>query len=295
MSTTATLLAALAALASSSLGADVPAPLTVYGAAPVREAISVTVGDVEPVATDAAAAEGAEPPLVADRPDFTESTEVVPPGRIQLEGGYTFARVGDVDSHALGELLARIPLHRRVELRLGLNSYVMVRPPASAADHSGLEDSSLGVKWKLVDGDPETGLDRPDVALLVSATLPTGDDRLGEDELQPDVVLATAWNLTERISLGTNLGYASAVDGDDRYDQGFGSVAVGFGVGERLGTFLEYFGFFPGSADGSDLHFVDGGVTWLVDDGLLLDARVGKGVNGIEDDFFLGAGATVRF
>ena len=32
--------------------------------------------------------------LVTDRPDFTESTETVKPGRFQLEGGYTFTRIG---------------------------------------------------------------------------------------------------------------------------------------------------------------------------------------------------------
>ena len=29
-------------------------------------------------------------PLITDRPDFTESTEAVPAGHVQLEAGYTF-------------------------------------------------------------------------------------------------------------------------------------------------------------------------------------------------------------
>ncbi len=49
------------------------------------------------VATDTSAQEDAaqttdpmQEPLVTDRPDFTESTEAVPAGHLQLEAGYTF-------------------------------------------------------------------------------------------------------------------------------------------------------------------------------------------------------------
>ncbi|MFQ5990494.1 MAG: hypothetical protein ACE5K9_11330 [Candidatus Methylomirabilales bacterium] len=39
--------------------------------------------------------QGSKPdPLVTDRPDFTESTETVAPGRFQIEAGYTFSRPG---------------------------------------------------------------------------------------------------------------------------------------------------------------------------------------------------------
>jgi hypothetical protein len=35
----------------------------------------------------ARAGEGADDPLITDRPDFTESPQVVPQGRVQVEGG----------------------------------------------------------------------------------------------------------------------------------------------------------------------------------------------------------------
>ena len=59
------------------------------------------------------------PELITDRPDFTESSEVVGRGVVQLESGLTFAsRMPAVRQVTLPELLVRIGLGDRVELRL---------------------------------------------------------------------------------------------------------------------------------------------------------------------------------
>jgi hypothetical protein len=60
--------------------------------------------------------------LITDRPDFTESVEAVPSGRVQVEGGITYAREGDEDAATVPELLARIGIMPRAELRLTLPS-----------------------------------------------------------------------------------------------------------------------------------------------------------------------------
>lgn len=62
-------------------------------------------------------------PLISDRPDFTESTSTVHPGEVQAEGRYTFSQVSDERSSAAGELLVRIGVTRRAELRLEPGSY----------------------------------------------------------------------------------------------------------------------------------------------------------------------------
>ena len=65
--------------------------------------------------------------LVTDRPDFTESAVSVAPGRVQLEGGYTFSRIEAERTHTVGELLARFGAVDRLEFRLGINSAVVVQ------------------------------------------------------------------------------------------------------------------------------------------------------------------------
>lgn len=233
-------------------------------------------------------------PLVTDRPDFTESTETVSPGRLQLEAGYTFTRNEDDREHALGELLLRVGLWQQVELRLAGNSFVWVDSPEG--DAHGFEDTSLGVKVKLVDGSERFELIRPSVAFILATTLPTGDDDFGEDTLQPEVKLALAWDHSERLSLGSNLNYAYPSESEDHFHQFSGSLALGYALIERWGSYIEYFGFVPESEDGPKASFFNGGITYLINDDLQLDARAGVGVfNGDSPDYFTGLGVSWRW
>jgi len=236
----------------------------------------------------------AEEPLVSDRPDFTESPETVAPGRLQLEAGYTFTRRGDDKQHALGELLLRVGLWQNIELQVGGNSYVWLDSPGGDAD--GFEDLSLGVKIKLVEGSEQFELTRPTVGVIIATTLPTGADDLGEDEPQPEFILAMAWDLSERFSLGSNLNYAYASEDGDRFHQFSGSLVLEYQLTERWGTYIEYFGFVPESDDGPNESFFDGGLTYLVNDNLQLDASAGVGVfNGRSPDYFTGFGVSWRW
>jgi len=100
-------------------------------------------------ATSATAQGRQADPLSTDRPDFTEAASTVAKGRVQVEGGYTFAREGDVEAHVLGELLVRIGVLDFAELRLGVPNYLFVE--SQDGRDSGLDDSFLGVKLKLVE------------------------------------------------------------------------------------------------------------------------------------------------
>lgn len=239
------------------------------------------------------AQQGMSEPLVTDRPDFTESPETVPPGRFQVEAGYTFSRKGDDKEHTLGELLLRVGLSERTELRLGLNSYVWRDSPDGLSE--GFEDISLGVKIKLVEGAESFELTRPTVGVIVATTLPTGDNDFGEDKLQPEVRLALAWGLSDRLSLGSNLNYAYASEEGEWFHQFSGSLVLGYMLTERVGVFVEYFGFVPESNDGPNASFLDGGLTYLVNDDLQFDMRVGFGLNGDGPNYFAGVGVSWRY
>jgi hypothetical protein len=233
-------------------------------------------------------------PLVTDRPDFTESAETVAPGRFQIESGYTFARVGDDKEHTLGELLLRVGLFQQVELRIAGNSYVWLESPDGDAD--GFEDMSVGAKIKLLDASEEFDLMRPNAAVIVATSLPTGAESIGEDEPQPELKLALAWDLSERFSLGSNLNYAYLNEGGDRFHQFSGSIALGFRLTEQWGTYIEYFGFVPESDGGPNTSYFNGGFTYLINEDLQLDARAGVGVwNGRSPDYFTGIGFAWRW
>lgn len=228
----------------------------------------------------------AQEPLVTDRPDFTESATSVARGRVQLEAGWSFETSDDVDVHTLGEVLFRIGILPRTELRAALNSFVTVDTPLGDAE--GLQDASIGAKVELVEGHDR----RPRTALLVGTSIPVGDDEVAPEEWQPEAILALAWDLSERIGLGTNVGWTYAGADDDRFHEGKASVALGIGLTDRVGAFVETFGF---ASEESDPVFFDAGLTFLGSDDLQLDGRVGVGLDEDASDWFVGAGISRRW
>ena len=232
-------------------------------------------------------------PLVTDRPNFTESAEVVPKGLTQVEGGYTLTRRGGANLMRLGEVLIRIGILPGGELRIGLNSFAWSDAPIGG--ESGFEDFSLGAKFVIhqpaANADPAV----PQLAVLVGTTIPTGADAFGEDEFQPGGILAAAWELSKRVALGSNLGLGYPSSGGDRFAQFSGSVSVGVSVTDQVGAYGEYFIFAPTAPSLGSGGFLNSGLTLLVNNDFQLDGRLGVGIHGDDAGFFLGLGASRRF
>jgi hypothetical protein len=231
-------------------------------------------------------------PLVTDRPDFTESAVAVQPGRIQLESGYTFSRENDVTTHAIGEVLARIGLVSRLELRLALNSFGFTDD--ASANQSGFEDFFVGAKIQVADAAPAFNLLKPGVALLVGTSIPMGQENFGGEGVWPELKLALEWDLSQRLSVASNLNAASIQVDDDRFGQFSGSLAAGYAIAVRWGAYLEYFGFASSKTRGLDENFLNGGLTLLANNDLQFDARVGIGLNDPDVNYFLGLGFSWR-
>ena len=241
------------------------------------------------------AQEGDAVPMVTDRPDATESALTVAPRSFQLESGYTFGRIEGISIHNAGEVLLRVGVVDWMEVRLGLNSYQWAR--GHGQREQGMQDSSLGVKLVVVESSGGLGFGIPQVAVLASTTLPTGNSLGSQGKLQPELRLAVAWDLSDRLALGANVAYAYPNDifVDERFHQGGATLSLGYSFTDRMGAYLEYFGVYPIIKDGPDESFLNGGVTFLVTGDFQLDARLGYGLNGLDGDLFIGLGSAVRW
>ena len=262
----------------------------------IRCLLATLAGLALAVPTNAQDLSGLPDPLVADRPDFTESTLTIEPGHFQVESGVTFSRFGDEESQSLGEILVRIGVGDRVEARLGIGSYSRIDPGFAGAETiSGYQDPSVGIKVRLNESDPDLRPPgRPAMSLLFSTSVPVGDDELTADEWQPQAKLLLGWDLPW-FSLSSNLIYGYPVDGDERFHQFGATLSAGFSLTDRIGMFVETFGFNKEGANGSSTQYVDGGVTFSVFNDLQLDARVGFGLDDPSPNWFAGIGAAVRF
>ncbi len=246
----------------------------------------------------------ADPPgdLVPDRPDQTESSVVVPRGWVQLEVGWSFTRDDSggvrLDVQEVPASLLRVGLSEKVELRLGWAGLVDAEARAGRFEISddGAGDAELGVKVHLAE---ERG-GRPEVALLAGTSVPVGDDAFTSDRFDPNLRLAFSHTLSERVGLGYNVGLGFATElGDDgerhTLSTALYTVALGFGLSDKWGAFVELYGDLPASASGDAAHALDGGFTYLVRDHLQLDLAGGVGLSDAADDWFVGLGLSVRW
>jgi hypothetical protein len=243
------------------------------------------------------AARGPQPqvvaePIVTDRPDFTESPFIVPTGMVQIENGYSAAREGPVRSQTFGEMLVRVPVAERAELRLGLNSYATAA--VGRAREEGFEDPTLGLKVKLFTPAESAGRLVPHVALLATTAVPTSRDTFRESTVQPDAKLAADWSLTSRLGFAANAGLGSATSDHERFSQLLASASFAYDLAARAGVFAEYYGYTAAPGAGFANYF-DGGLTYLVTPNVQLDVRTGVGANGSTPDRLWGVGLSTRW
>jgi len=240
--------------------------------------------------------------VVTDRPDQTESAESVPGGFVQLELGWTFARDQDAlatqENHSLPQALLRVGLGGGIELRMGFSGFSFETRSARGAldqgtDASGAGDGELGLKLELA-----TWTDGQ-IAVLGGFSIPLGRGDFSSGRLDPSVRLLVAHPLGERVSIGYNAGLAWTTEStasccrDTQLEAPY-TLALGVGLTDRLGMFIESFGAFGLTDDRDATHSFDGGFTFLVSDAFQLDVFVGLGLNEAAEDWFVGSGFSVR-
>ncbi len=228
-------------------------------------------------------------PIETDRPDFTEASSLVSPGRVQLELGVT-------SSHARGqgaplhyswpEALLRVGLADRLELRVG-QSLASIDDRTSEP-FTAFGDLYAGVKL----GVAEQNGAIPQLAIMMQATVPTGHARLTADKFLPGGAILAGWDTEGALS------YAAGVQLNKSEVEGMEaapSVAVGLALTASLKAYGEWFAIAP---VGTDLvrtaHYVNGGMALLLTNDVQLDGRIGFGLNDAADRVFFGLGLSIR-
>lgn len=246
-----------------------------------------------------AGAQATVPPLITDRPDQTESAVVVPRGSVQFElgGTHVFDSPGTGASTRLsnvGAALLRIGIARPLELRVGFAGWHRAAPDGAPALH-GFGDLDLGAKVVLAEG---AGFS-PAVALMGSVTVPSGHQAFRAAGVDPEFRAALSHELPGGVGLGYNVGALWTTETDlagteSRRTDLLYTLTLARGLTQRLGAFVEGFGL-VGVTDGRPTwHALDAGFTLALRANLQLDASAGVGLNEAAEDWFVGAGISVR-
>lgn len=228
----------------------------------------------------AAPAAAQEAPLVTDRPDFTESAVVVPLGGVQVEAGATVEFANDAEVISGPELLVRWAPVERLELRFGAPDYL----GGTGVSDGGFGDPSLGLKAQF---GPLNGWD---LGAIATVSIPVGDDAFSTNAVDPELIFTAGRDLSSWASLGGQV--QAERDGSANVWTVGGTVVLGLGLSERIGTFVEVASSAPDG--GASTTFLHHGYTFLVTPTVQLDVHGGPGLTDASPDAFVGAGLSVR-
>ncbi len=244
-------------------------------------------------------------PLVTDRPDFTESTEAIPTAHTQFELGYTFTYDREDGqrqrNQTFPEILVRIGIAPDFELRIGWEGYSISDELFDTPNRSGRlvsredtrqgsNDLSVGIKHKLFE---QEGF-LPHFGILGAISVPSGSPGFSSSDVDPSLVLLWAYDINDIFAIAGNIGFAGISDDVERFLQTSASISLAMSLSDRLGFYVEYFGFYPGGMDTDDAHNINGGFTYLISNDFQLDMRLGAGLNDQADDIVAGVGFSVR-
>jgi len=216
-------------------------------------------------------------PIDPDRPDLTNTAQVVDPGFVQFEAGGIFTRESDDRRVAGAPLGIRIGLRNWIEARVGFDN-LLVRAVDDAGRQTGIGNLQLGAKirvWPDTDGQSL-------LSLLPSVNLPTASEEKGLGSGGADFTLTvlTAVELNPRAQVGINyvVGAIAAEGGAAHFVQHVGSASLGLTVTDHWNPYFEMSAISRNRLDGSPVVAINMGTLYVIGRRLALDGGVQVGL-----------------
>ncbi len=230
-------------------------------------------------------------PIFTDRPTFSVGPGTIAKGHVQFETGYTFSYEDahpDVHTHTFPESLLRIGLIENVELRVEWPNLTYLD---NGTNVDGFRDLGLGFKGQVFQ---QQGF-RPRLSFAGRLSIPTGDEAVSSDQLDPELRTILTYAFNERVGLFGNMNIAGPSSQGTRFVQVSSSLGLSAALRDHLSGFVEYFGLYPRDVASGSANFLQTGLIYHLTYNLQIDARIGSGLTHGTDDFLTGAGISWRF
>lgn len=238
--------------------------------------------------------------LHTDRDAFTPATTTVDAGQRLLESSYAWIdNRGTPSTNSFPELLLRLGMTQRLELRLGVNyeqgsggSVVSAVEVGEGLIGEGLESESnvlYGVKALL------TGQESwvPRSSVIVEGFTPTSGEVWGTE---PAVTYVFGWELPQTWRLDAAVRYVYADSTEGRFDKWAPSAVLRIPVTDRWEVHAEWFGAWTaGLVDDSVRPFVGPGTHYMITPTFEIGCRMGWGLTGDAAAYFVDSGVGWRF
>lgn len=224
--------------------------------------------------------------FTVDRPGFGTGAGLVAKKSFQIESGFELTKAGDLTENTLPNLLVRYGLARNFEIRLGGTGWT--RSNVNSTSNTYRNDALVEAKIKLTRESAPA-----DVAVILGSTIPIGDNEIASSDVEYGFRLVGAWDVTQTIGFGFNIGAYLAESGNERPVNTILSMAFDKGLSDKTGVFFELYGEAPEHETWSPIF--DMGLTYLVSPNTQLDAYIGLGLNSTAPDAVVGVGFSHLF
>lgn len=206
---------------------------------------------------------------------FTKTPMLVPRKSIQIETAYLYNYKEDYFDQNHASIYARTNPLGYLEFQLGTNTYI---PSGKTSDDSEKavikEEAIIGLKMNLLRSSNSFSLWQPGVSLVAKTSIFTSQE---ETTYAPSGMLALSWFLTKLLKGEANIKYAFLEEKKNKYSQ----VSAGFCLKLYLydfNPFIEYYSLWPGTYNGQNEQFVNGGVSYNFSKQFMVFIRGGRGV-----------------
>lgn len=261
-------------------------PLLLASALPTRAADAPDKGGAS--GSGAADSSGSDDALTPDRPGFTNGSDTVAPGQVQIEVGVT--RTRDASANGGGratdapQALLRTGLNARTELRVTLPDYVW-----PSGNDSGFGDGAVGLRYKFYQSkDGNTKL-----AFTPSLSVPVRSAVTSSGHVDPTLSLNGQTTSGARWNIESNLILSYPTQNGGRLTDYTATGQVTYALSGQTSVFADYF--YDAPVGGPPSPIADGGFTYRVGKNVQLDIETGRGLGGNAPVQFYGGGVAVRF
>jgi hypothetical protein len=228
----------------------------------------------------------AEPEIVTDRPDVTESSIVVPKNSLQSENGLTWTSDHGQQTLDLPKTLLRYGLLTRTELRFVVPNYFGSLTGRMAA--SGFDDLAVGFKQQL--GPLPGGFE---LSVMPALSLPTGAKRISRHGFDPVVKFPWSKDLSDGWSIGGMQSVFWFTHDTRRSPTGEATFYVEKQLTKPWDIFAEYVGDYP--KGGGPIQIAHFGTAFKVTHLHQVDFHFGFGLSHAAPERFIGVGYSFRF
>ena len=224
-------------------------------------------------------------PIQTDRPDQTETPALVPKGMFQIETGFSFQKnEANSTTQTLPSTLWKYGINDHFELRLITE---FTNEKIFDKKVSGFNPILIGCKIKIAD---EKGI-VPKMSFIGHISLPNAASKEFKSEyFAPEFRFVMQHTLSKKVSLSYNLG--AEWDGFSPEPTFIYTVATGYSITEKIGSYIELFGFAPQQQTAN--HNFDGGFTYLISPNFMVDASAGVGITENAPDHYWALGFSFR-